>query len=260
MSTSALNLQASTSGQLFNRPPSPANSDASSRRNYRRLSLELGNERAPLLLPPENGHLLSVHIDRPSTPGIAQKSWLSHPITSTEQEYHNADTLPLTPGGSPSFIAHPRGGPIPAPTLYSRIRLFFLQLYTNALSTVFLLGIVIWALSSRSLSALLNIRNWGSAYERDWDKPDKWKDEKLTKDLKYYAESCGYKIIDQTIETEDGYYLKLHKVVVPGREGQIKADGRGGWPVIIQHGLFQTAGSFVTSEERSLAFWLAEHG
>lgn len=30
--------------------------------------------------------------------------------------------------------------------------------------------------------------------------------------------------------------------------------------MLILHGLFQSSGSFVTSEERSLAFWLARHG
>lgn len=34
----------------------------------------------------------------------------------------------------------------------------------------------------------------------------------------------------------------------------------GGFPVLILHGLFQSSGSFVTSEDRSLAFWLAKHG
>ena len=34
----------------------------------------------------------------------------------------------------------------------------------------------------------------------------------------------------------------------------------GGFPVLVLHGLFQSSGSFVTSEERSLAFWMARHG
>jgi hypothetical protein len=38
------------------------------------------------------------------------------------------------------------------------------------------------------------------------------------------------------------------------------ADIAGGFPVLILHGLFQSSGSFVTSEDRSLAFWLARHG
>lgn len=37
-------------------------------------------------------------------------------------------------------------------------------------------------------------------------------------------------------------------------------DGRGGFPVLILHGLFQSSGSFITSEERSLAFWLSDQG
>jgi len=40
-----------------------------------------------------------------------------------------------------------------------------------------------------------------------------------------------------------------------------RPDGRGGFPVLLLHGLFQSSGSFVTSEDRSLAFWLArQHG
>jgi len=34
----------------------------------------------------------------------------------------------------------------------------------------------------------------------------------------------------------------------------------GGFPVLVLHGLFQSSGSFVTSEDRSLAFWLAKQG
>jgi len=97
-------------------------------------------------------------------------------------------------------------------------------------------------------------------HPRPWDNPDRWKDEKLVRDVKYYARSCGYDIQDQEIVTEDGYKLRVHKVIVPSRRGRTEPGGRGGFPVIIQHGLFQSSGSFVTSEERSLAFWLAEKG
>jgi len=50
----------------------------------------------------------------------------------------------------------------------------------------------------------------------------------------------------------------VHKVIDPKQ--QMRPDGRGGFPVLILHGLFQSSGSFVTSEDRSLAFWLARHG
>lgn len=50
----------------------------------------------------------------------------------------------------------------------------------------------------------------------------------------------------------------MHRVVDP--QAQPRADGRGGFPILILHGLFQSSGSFVTSEDRSLAFWLAKRG
>ena len=62
----------------------------------------------------------------------------------------------------------------------------------------------------------------------------------------------------------------MHKVIDP--DATPRADGRGklvqelvspdlavgGFPVLVLHGLFQSSGSFVTSEDRSLAFWLAK--
>jgi lysosomal acid lipase/cholesteryl ester hydrolase len=52
------------------------------------------------------------------------------------------------------------------------------------------------------------------------------------------------------------FISRLQRVVA--RNPKIHSDGRGGFPVLIMHGLFQSAGSFITSEERSLAFWLAQ--
>ena len=200
-----------------------------------------GDERSPLL---------SIGIERPSTPQIQQREYLSIP--------HDYDT----DLGIPTFVSTERGGYIRPPTLRSRLRLLWTQLVSNTISTAFLLLIVIWALVSRSLSSILEtLSGKGKVrHPRPWDNPDRWKDEKLVRDVKYYARSCGYDIQDQEIVTEDGYKLRVHKVIVPSQRGRTEPGGRGGFPVIIQHGLFQSSGSFVTSEERSLAFWLAEKG
>lgn len=163
------------------------------------------------------------------------------------------------------------------PTLRSRIRLRVTQFISNAASAVFLILIVCLALASRLLDALLPWR-WKPRANKDrpWDDSSRWRKEKTVKDPGYYARSCGFDLVDQTVETDDGYFLRVHKVVVPGRE-EFGEDGRTRFPVIIQHGashnslcasssvmrctgLFQSSGSFVTSEERSLAFWLAQHG
>lgn len=198
----------------------------------------------------ERSPLLSVEVDRPSTPSIQQREYLRIP--------HDYDV----DFNIPSFISTERGGVIKPPTLRSRIKLHWSQFWANAISTAFLLFIVLWALTQRSLQHTINtlLGKNNPRLPRSWDDPAKWKKEKLVKDVKYYARSCGYDIIDQTLTTDDGYHLRVHKVIVPSQIGKLHSDGKGGFPVIIQHGLFQSSGSFVTSEERSLAFWLAEHG
>ena len=50
----------------------------------------------------------------------------------------------------------------------------------------------------------------------------------------------------------------MHKVIDPTHKPL--PNGKPPFPVLILHGLFQSSGSFVTSEERSLAFWLARQG
>lgn len=58
----------------------------------------------------------------------------------------------------------------------------------------------------------------------------------------------------------------MHKVIDPSNPAPPAPSDpsqprkKGGFPVLILHGLFQSSGSFVTSEDRSLAFWLAKQG
>ncbi|GAA98014.1 uncharacterized protein L969DRAFT_59842 [Mixia osmundae IAM 14324] len=175
------------------------------------------------------------------------------------------DTVGPDALNAPTFVATERGRkPFPEMTLRSRVKLLFTQTIANLISTGFLIFIVTWALTSRFIGALPTLLTLGLFREkrdtRIWDDPKKWQTEDVVKDIGYYARNCGYDIEDQVVVTKDGYLLRVHRVIVPHRKDKLHSDGRGGFPVIIQHGLFQSAGSFVTSEERSLAFWLAEHG
>ena len=201
----------------------------------------ISDERAPLLVN---------EAEQLSNPVNLQREWQRIP------QYHDAEP------DMPTFLSTERGGFIRPPTLRSRLELLRVQIIANLISTSFLLLIVLWALASRALRYIsLTVRGkHKSRLPRLWDKPERWQNEKLVKDVKYYARSCGYDIEDQTVVTKDGYELRVHKVIVPSQRGKVGSDGRGGFPVIIQHGLFQSSGSFVTSEERSLAFWLAEKG
>ena len=166
-------------------------------------------------------------------------------------------------GSFGTFPSTARAGPLPAPTIVSRFRLFWLQLFANAASAAFLSLIVVWALSSRSLTVIFDRLRGKTATERkkrEWDDQKTYENERVVKDIRYYANSCGFDVIEQTVETKDGYLLKMFKVEVLGRKPIRHSNGRGGYPVLIQHGLFQSCGSFITSEERSLAFWLAKNG
>lgn len=161
-----------------------------------------------------------------------------------------------------TFPSTPRGGPLPEQTFRRQVRLFVLQTVSAIVSNSFLMVIVSYGLMVRAFHnlSLIIFNKTHQMKPRAWDDEEKWKNERVTKDVHYYAESAGYKIVEQTVETLDGYYLKVWKVIVPHRPEIHLPDGKGGYPVLIQHGLFQSSGSFVTSEERSLAFWLAEHG
>lgn len=144
--------------------------------------------------------------------------------------------------------------------MISWARLQWSQFMANALSSALLIGVVIWALSVRLLASIPKLLHPIVIEPKEWDEPKRWKKEVLVKDVRYYANSCGFKIINETAETQDGYHLRVHRIVDPQREHELHSDGRGGFPVLIMHGLFQSSGSFVTSEERSLAFWLARQG
>ncbi|OCF42338.1 lipid particle protein [Kwoniella heveanensis CBS 569] len=152
--------------------------------------------------------------------------------------------------------------PIPPQPLsmWSKINLFINQTISIVLSTYFLIFVVLWAFAAEVAKALPKWV-WPDAPKKfPWDDENYWKKEgkRVSKDPADYARQVGMDIEHQTVETEDGYYLKMHKVIDP--EAKSRSDGRGGFPVLILHGLFQSSGSFVTSEDRSLAFWLAKNG
>ncbi|EJD54162.1 alpha/beta-hydrolase [Auricularia subglabra TFB-10046 SS5] len=133
------------------------------------------------------------------------------------------------------------------------------QLITFVVSSVFLLLVVLWATLRTAAVALLRLfkpKVLRKTYE--WDRHEQFLNELVIGDVRYYARAVGLDIEEDEITTQDGFILKMHRIVNP----RLQNDGnaKGGFPVLVLHGLFQSSGSFVTSEERSLAFWLAEQG
>lgn len=211
------------------------------------------------------------HLD-PLIPSHFGSSSYHHPKQPNydHQPNHHQDTFPSTP----------RGGRLPDHTIRRRLKLIGLQFISAIISNLLLVIIVSYALTKRfiahSYQSILNstphptiipsssskTQNTPSAPQpiRSWDDPQKLIHERITKDFHYYAIQAGFEIIEQVVETLDGYYLQVWKILKPQPNPDLKHKSKAGYPVLIQHGLFQSAGSFITSEERSLAFWLVEHG
>lgn len=162
----------------------------------------------------------------------------------------------------------------PYATLDDKLRFHLAQLAATAVSSLFLILVVAWALVARSVerfacawdvngllpwasssspasptssravtpppagnnakSASVNARPdtndptaAAAAAAATWDHPARYKDEKLVKDVRYYAQTCGFQIINETVTTQDGYHLRLHRVVDPTRAHEKHADGKG---------------------------------
>ncbi|MCO5588296.1 hypothetical protein L7F22_042251 [Adiantum nelumboides] len=206
---------------------------------------------------PTSAQSMRIRIDKPSLDAIKSRNVYTKPINAFDEP-----SIPTSPtrGLAPIFTRRDGAPPYNRPTIISWARLQWSQFLANALSSAFLIGVVIWALTVRLLAAIPKMFVPKVISQKDWDEPKRWRKEELLKDVRYYAESCGFKIINETAETQDGYLLRVNRIVDPTREHEKHSDGRGGFPVLILHGLFQSSGSFVTSEERSLAFWLARQG
>lgn len=152
--------------------------------------------------------------------------------------------------------------PPPHQTWSDKVRFVRHQLWATLLSSIFLIFVVVWALvvrtvdryaSSWDMMSVLGFASPGSspATSRpatpspgngngngnghgkpatrlpDWDQPERWKDEKLVKDVRYYARTCGFDIVNETVITRDGYHLRLHRVVDPTCAHERHSDGKG---------------------------------
>ncbi|TDL29009.1 alpha/beta-hydrolase [Rickenella mellea] len=192
--------------------------------------------------------------------------------SSSQSSRSQTPRPPLTPQGPDGHW----GGPIPGrpvsfispvhgdfkfynPSFYNRVKLCITQSVSFVIASTLLIGVVFWAVLVEISIQIARRRavDKPKANFLPWEDCEKWKKEKCSEDVRYYAQQAGFDIADEEVETEDGFYLRMHRVINPRH----KSDNvKGGYPVLILHGLFQCSGAFVTSEERSLAFWLSEHG
>ena len=122
----------------------------------------------------------------------------------------------------------------------------------------------------------------GRVYEPTEGGPDP-----LVCDVQYYARRVGLDIEEFHVQTEDGFIIALWHVYNPteytrvpeerreirspdvfvnGRDGmaaRVKrqyTDGNRRYPVLLMHGLLQSAGAYCTNDDNSLAFFLCKSG
>lgn len=98
------------------------------------------------------------------------------------------------------------------PTFKNRLMLCISQLISFIVSSLFLITVVGWAMLAELAAHLPRFLRRVSPVEPvsfPWDNP-KYMSEKCVKDVRYYAREAGegYDIIDEEVETEDGFYLR----------------------------------------------------
>lgn len=163
------------------------------------------DDRVPLLAPTAVRPGLSRSSSAASTSstrGMLRRIFIDRATTPSQHL-----TRPTFPPPSLSTYS-----PLPptALTLSSKINLFINQAISVALSTVFLTFVVLWA-TSAELARALPKWVWPTKPAKfPWDDENYWRKEgkKVSKDPRDYALQVGMDIEHQTVETDDGYYLK----------------------------------------------------
>ncbi|BEI82820.1 hypothetical protein CcaverHIS002_0306880 [Cutaneotrichosporon cavernicola] len=216
-----------------------------------------GRENVPLLAPMPRLAVPVAPLSRPGTAasdrsgrGILRRIFIDRIGTPSQHL--------LRPTFPPVSLTTYSPVPVTPMSRWEWVRLAVRQTFSFVVSTFFLACVTMWAFGAEAIMLLPTWLNPPVKPTYDWDDDEHWRkaDATVSKEPQFYARQIGMDIENQTVETEDGFHLRMHRVIDP--EARPHADGRGGFPVLILHGLFQSSGSFVTSEERSLAFWLAK--
>lgn len=80
---------------------------------------------------------------------------------------------------------------------------------------------------------------------------------KLSSDIRYYALQMGLDLQEYKITTKDGYILILHRLIDPKHSEEQREQMK---PVLFQHGLLSSSGSFISPGLRSMPVFLLNEG
>lgn len=143
--------------------------------------------------PSDTSSTHSVRI-RPGTPLSAHQKGVSSPSSPRKSSFvgtvHDPD----------SFV--PPLGKI------SKVGLWWNKTSSFFISSTFLVLVVLWASCIRIAAVIPKLFSGPKLHVYAWDNTDKMKREKVVKDVQHYARDCGFDIIDEEVETADGFLLR----------------------------------------------------
>lgn len=109
----------------------------------------------------------------------------------------------------PSFIQSHRTASLKEyqPSIRNTIALWCGQTLSFIISSLFLVLVVGWALLCSIPDVIRRARKEPEVFE--WDGHAKYHGkERNTKNVRYYAQEAGFDIVDEVVETEDGFLLR----------------------------------------------------
>lgn len=93
-------------------------------------------------------------------------------------------------------------------SIRNKLGIWLSQTVSFAISSFFLLLVVAWAFLESIPSSLRSCLRRPPTRIYEWDDQNKFRTKKFPKDVHYYAKEAGFDIIDEEIETEDGFLLR----------------------------------------------------
>jgi hypothetical protein len=141
---------------------------------------------------------IAVHTNTPRLSMDTESTPLIHDQSSPD------DYISARPS---SFIQSPRTGTREyKPSIRNRISLYVGQLFSFIVSSFCLILVVGWALFASIPALFRDSRTEREVFE--WDDHAKYRNERNTCDVRYYAREAGCDIVDEEVETEDGFLLR----------------------------------------------------
>ena len=135
---------------------------------------------------------IPVTVDLPTTLPVS-----AHGYTSTPSR------------GRPVSFIDPLHVPIKFyPSYRTKLDLYIGQCISFFISSFFLLLVVAWAWLACLSHELPRWLRSVKPVTFPWDKPEHFKTEKVVKDVQTYAKAAGFEILNEQVETADGYYLR----------------------------------------------------